>query len=209
MTWREHFSDADWLAFESLFLICWQSIARADGRVDSDEESARNDLVEGRAIANRLDDQTHAELSANSELAQEVLAFREEDRRAFLTFVASGRWEKEGPSTALQTDAALANWIAAVPSENETRHRTKPRQGAANRGVPSCPGHSKGKWLAIRSQDERRRDSCSQLACGDSRTDRRRGDPRGRGHGRRLLERGLCSTLAMHIKKPLGARRDV
>jgi hypothetical protein len=117
---RSDFDDDEWVGFCCLFFVFWQSVARADGSVDAQEEQARDELIRGGHEL--LSRSVHDALGSSLDLAQEVLAFGEDDRRLFLTTVATVP-ESELPSIALRTDAALKRWTAETSTANERLYR--------------------------------------------------------------------------------------
>src|SRR5690242_89869 len=95
MALREQFDDKEWMGFAALFLLCWQGVARADGNVDAKEETVRDGLISGEAAQNLLPEHVHNRLDSLPDLAREVLTFDDDDRRAFLAFVASAQSDAE------------------------------------------------------------------------------------------------------------------
>ena len=104
MRLRDDFDQEAWIGFCCLFFLCWQSVARADGSVDDKEDAVLDRLVGGQEASNLLPVTFHNRFDTGPDLAQEVLTFSDEDRKAFLSFVAVSQNERELAQAALRTD---------------------------------------------------------------------------------------------------------
>src|SRR6266571_168323 len=112
-----------------VFVICWLGVARADGRVDAQEEAVRDRLVSGEEAANLLPADVHERLGSLPDLAQEVLTFRDEARLDFLSFVASAPTERDIAAAALRIDEALPRWASQASDADEAARRQRNGKG--------------------------------------------------------------------------------
>lgn len=129
MSLRGDFDQEAWTGFCCLFFLCWQSVARADGTVDENEDAVLDQLVGGQEASNLLPTTFHNRFDTSSDLAQEVLAFPDEDRKAFLSFVATSRDEGELAQAALRTDQVLPLWISDARDSKDEWYRAANAQG--------------------------------------------------------------------------------
>jgi hypothetical protein len=129
VSFRAHFANEDWLGLQITFLLSWQGVAMADGVVEKQEEAVRESLVSGREAENLLSAAVHNRLSSVPDLAREVLEFHDEDRRAFLVFVASTSDIRELAATALRIDEALPRWVREAQNDHDRGFRERNAKG--------------------------------------------------------------------------------
>lgn len=129
MTLREQFDEASWVGFACLFLLCWQGVATADGTIDAKEEAVRDRLVSGEEAQNLLPEHVHNRLNSSADLAAELLSFRDDDRQAFLSFIASAQTDRELAEAALRTEEALPRWINESQTSEEQWYRNANAKG--------------------------------------------------------------------------------
>jgi hypothetical protein len=129
MSFRSNFTNEDWLGLQTTFLLSWQGVAMADGAIDKEEDAIRESLVSGREAENLLPASVHKRLSSEVDLAREVLEFHGEDRRRFLTFVASTSDTRELAETALRIDEALPRWVNEAENNHDRGARERNAKG--------------------------------------------------------------------------------
>jgi hypothetical protein len=129
LSFRSNFTNEDWLGLQTTFLLAWQGVAMADGAVDKEEDAIRESLVSGREAQNLLPDSVHNPLSSEVDLAREVLQFQDEDRRRFLTFVASTSDPRTLAEVALRIDEALPRWVRDAENDHERGVRERNSKG--------------------------------------------------------------------------------
>jgi hypothetical protein len=104
-------------------------VADADGEVDREENALFFEFYQGELGLHLMPRAVHVELGSRSDLAQEVLSFRDlNDRQEFLKF-ASSQSRAEMAHLLTDTDEELEEWASQPYDSDERRLRSAQMRG--------------------------------------------------------------------------------